>query len=213
MMTQTDKKPARRAPHAAHLSRYLRPVVAPALVLALLASPVVAAELPTGFFAGASAGVGVVSANPIGLAEVDEDTHGVGAGKLTAGYWFHRNWGVSVGYAALGNFTQKYTTGEFRGRARSLMISALGRLPLTDRWTLIGSVSATRNRIDDRGSTPGVAEFSKLHGSKSNLVFPGLELQYRLSDKMSLSFEVQGLGKAAEKVDVGYAGVGLRWNF
>ncbi|MGH1359319.1 MAG: outer membrane beta-barrel protein [Burkholderiaceae bacterium] len=182
-------------------------------LLALSSTAQAGSELPTGLFVSASVGGAGIETQSIGLVETGDTEHGNGAGKVSVGYWFSQHWGVAASYAELGKFTQTYTTGSFRGRVRSAGVSLLGRLPVNERWSLIGKLAINYNKTTQVSVTGDAAQFAKLQGHPTRLVFPGFEVNYRLSPAASLFFEMESRGKAAESLKTGYAGFGLRWQF
>lgn len=171
------------------------------------------ADLPTGMFVGLSAGGSSMETGSIGLVTTEDTGHGNGAGKISLGYWFSKSWGVETSYVPMGQFEQTYGASTFRGKVDSFAVSFLGRLPINDRWSVVGKITLAQNRVKEQSSTAGVPEFSQLRGSSTNLVLPGLEVNYRFNDAVSFLFEVDPRGSAADKVDVGYAGFGLRYYF
>ncbi|MEZ5659206.1 MAG: hypothetical protein R3E83_11940 [Burkholderiaceae bacterium] len=106
-----------------------------------------------------------------------------------------------------------YTAGTYRADVESYGMSVLGRLPINDRWTFVGKVTLDRVRATERKPTAGVAGFEKLSGSATNLVVPGLEIHYRLTDSLGLFLETEGRGNAGKELSIGYVGLGLRYSF
>ena len=190
------------------------------LTIALLCAASVAfapahAESPftTGPFVGLSLGGAGLMPRSIGLAETGESEHGNGTGKLTAGYWLSPHWGVAGSYVDMGEFTQTYTSGSFRGSVRSVGLGLLGRVAINDRWSLIGKMTLTHNRTKQTSVTGNPAQFSGLSGESTQVVLPGLEINYKVNEAASIFLEAESRGKAAEMLDTAYAGIGLRWQF
>lgn len=174
---------------------------------------IAAPDLPEGFFVGASAGGAGLFPRAVGLVETGETEHDNGALKLHAGYWFSQHWGVAASYVRLGKFTQTYTSGSFRGRSESAGISLLGRLPINRRWSVLGKLALNYNKTSELASTGDPAQFAKLRGDSVRLVFPGLEIDYRINQAATLFFEMESRGRVADGINTGYAGLGLRWHF
>lgn len=179
------------------------------------ASAPVHAEPPsaTGPFVGLSLGGAGLMPRSIGLAETGENEHDNGVGKLTAGYWFSPHWGIAASYIDMGEFTQTYTSGSFSGDVRSLGLGLLGRVAITDRWSLIGKMTLTHNRTKQTAVTGDPAQFPNLSGNSTQVVAPGLEINYQVNEAASIFVEAESRGKAARKLDTAYAGIGLRWRF
>lgn len=168
--------------------------------------------LKLGPFVSLSAGYAELDTGRIGLLETG-DTEGAGAGKLTAGYWFSKHWGVSANYVAHGEVSQQFADGTFRADGQSFGVALLGRVPISERWDLIGKLNLTHVRLDDSGSSPNRPEFEKLTGSSANITFPGLEVGYRVSDQFRVFAEVEYRGGAGDEAGIGYSGLGLEWRF
>jgi len=170
-------------------------------------------RLNTGPFMDFSIGTAAIDIDPIGLVEVGDSSQNKTAGKISAGYWFAEHWGASINYVELGSYEQEYATGTFRGSASSYGISLLGRLPLGERWSLVGKVNLTRTEMEDNGSTGGGGRFAALNGDDETIVLPGIELNYHVSDNTSVFIELDPRGKNSSDVNHGYGGVGIRWAF
>lgn len=182
-------------------------------ICAFSSSAIADTRLEPGTFIDLSAGAAGIDIEPIGLVEDKDSEHDKTAWKVNAGYWFSSHWGVSANYVELGDFSQEYGSGTFRGSARSYGVSVLGRLPIGQSWSLIGKVNLTRTEMDDNGSTGGGGKFNDLTGDETNLVLPGVEVHYHVNENASIFLELDPRGKGAEKADVGYAGIGARWSF
>lgn len=166
-----------------------------------------------GAFADISIGGGAWALGNIDAKELEDGADGDGAKKISAGYWLNKNWGVAASYVDHGDFTQKYDTGTFKGSATSSAVSLLGRIPLGQRWTLVGKVNLTHAEMKDNGSTGGNGEFKKLVGDDTSVILPGVEINYSLNDRAALFLEAEPRGQAADKLDIGYVGAGVRVKF
>ena len=178
--------------------------------LLILPGAVAAEPWRTGPFVTGSVGAGAIDFDT-NLDEFGSADHSGFSGRVAVGYWFSRHWGVSLNYAELGDFKQRFDTGTFRGSARSYGASFLGRWPLSDRWALLGKINLVQSEMDDDGSTG--TGFEELFGKERSLVLPSVEVNYRATDSLSLLLEADVRGPAAEDVDVGYVGLGVRWQF
>lgn len=185
-----------------------------AVSMAFAAAPA-HAESPfdTGPFVGLSVGGVGFMPRSIGLAETGDSEHDNGTGKLTAGYWFSPHWGVAASYIDMGEFTQTYASGSFTGDVRSAGLGLLGRVAIYDRLSLIGKMTLTHNRTKQTSVTGDPAQFSDLSGESTQVVLPGLEINYKVNEAASIFVEAESRGKAAEKLGTAYAGIGLRWQF
>jgi hypothetical protein len=170
-------------------------------------------NLPRGIYLGLSAGGAGIETRPTNLSTENTDAHVGGTGKLSVGYWFSRHWGIEGSYVPGQKFEQTFNAGVFRGKTDSYALSLLGRLPVNDRWSVVGKVSLTRNHTRDNGSTNGAANFDQFRGTDYNLVLPGLEVNYQFNDSTTLLFEVDPRGDAGDSTNIGYAGFGVRFVF
>jgi len=158
-----------------------------------------------------SAGIGFAST---GLVEDGDAKFDGTAATVRGGYWLNRNWGVSAYYSDLGEFEQKFIdAGTLKGDGESYGVSLMGRLPFAERWALVGKVNIGRASLDNNGSTLTTANVDKLTGDKTSAVLPGLELHYAMSERTTVFLEVDPRGSVTDKVDVGYAGIGVRVGF
>ena len=178
--------------------------------LLLLSSTAAAQPWDAGPFVTGSVGASAINFDT-NLDDIGDADHSGFSGRIAAGYWFSRHWGVSLNYAELGDFEQRFDTGTFRGSARSYGASFLGRWPLNDRWALLGKVNLVQSEMDDDGSTG--TGFDDLFGKERSLVLPSVEVNYRATENLTLLLEADARGPAAEDVDLGYLGLGVRWQF
>jgi hypothetical protein len=172
-----------------------------------------AADLPQGIYVGLSAGGSVIETSPRSLSTDNTDEHARGTGKLSVGYWFSRHWGIEGSYLPAQKFEQTFDAGVLRAKTDSYALSLLGRLPVNDRWSVVGKVNLTRNRTRDNGSTGGGVNFDQFRGNDTNLVLLGLEVNYQFNDATTLLFELDPRGDAGDSTNIGYAGFGIRFNF
>ncbi len=166
-----------------------------------------------GAFVDVSVGGGAWALDNIDAKEIEDSNEGDLAVKINGGYWLNKNWGVAASYVDHGDFTQKFDTGTFKGSATSTAVSLLGRIPLGQRWTMVGKVNLTHAKMKDNGSTGGDGEFKKFVGDDTTLILPGIEFNYSVNDRTSLFVEAEPRGKAADKLDIGYVGAGVRVKF
>lgn len=165
-----------------------------------------------GLFLGLSVGGSAFDTGPIGRLEQSSASGGTAA-RVRAGFWFSRHWGVEAGYTDLGSVEQSYVDGVFRGDSRSIHLSGLARLPLGERWSLIGKLTVAANQTDERGSTGNTTDFDRLSGSGGGLVFPELGIEYAVNQNLAVTVGAGPMGRSGKESSVGFAGIGLRWQF
>lgn len=158
-----------------------------------------------------SAGASGIDLGSLSTPDIGDSDHSGFVGKVSVGYWFSDHWGISADYLDLGKFEQDYSGARFNGKAHSYGASLLGRLPLGQRWSLIGKVNLTRNKMEDDGSSG--ANFERLIGHETSLVLPSLEVNYHIQPKLALTLELDARGAATDKVDLGYVGLGVKYEF
>ncbi|MEZ5648933.1 MAG: hypothetical protein R3E87_00115 [Burkholderiaceae bacterium] len=166
-----------------------------------------------GPFVDLTAGATTAAFGDIGQASGASSDQSASGFKLGAGYWFSEHWGVHVHGIRSGTIERKYAAGTYRADIESYGVSLLGRLPINERWAVIGKVTLDHVDASERKPAAGVAGFEKLSGRSTNLVLPGVEIDYRLSDSLDLIFEAEGRGNAGKELAVGYLGLGLRFSF
>ena len=168
----------------------------------------------SGAFIGVSLGGMDYSMDGInGLARTGTTEHVRTAAKVSVGYWFNQTWGVSANYVNGSQFTQTFSNGQFDGQGSSVGVSLLGRYAMSPKWTLIGKINIVRSKLRQDESSTNNALFSEIRGKSNSVVLPGIELGYRYSDSTTIFFEMDPRGSTSDKVSLGYAGFGLRWEF
>lgn len=183
------------------------------VALLALASQIAFAEdrRQQGPYVALSTGASGLGLGSISTADIGDSEHSGFVGKLSVGYWFSDYWGVSADYLELGKFEQDYPSATFRGKAHSYGASLLGRLPLGQRWSLIGKVNVVRTKMEDDGSSG--RNFDQLTGQETSVVLPSLELNYHIRPNVALTLELDARGSASNKVDLGYVGLGAKYEF
>lgn len=150
----------------------------------------------TGFYAGAGVGQSFVDQ----AAYDDEDT----AFSLFGGYQFHRNLALEAGYTDFG--TVEPATGGVALEADSLALTAVGILPVTDRFSAYAKAGLQRWNLDS--AIPGLT--GSLDDSGTDTLY-GAGLQYRFSDNVALRGEYTR--SQFEDLDVDSAQLQLRFDF
>jgi len=166
-----------------------------------------------GPYVGVSLGASGVGFETIERAEIGENDQSGTAGKVSAGYWISRHLGVEANYSDLGDFSQQFAGGTWKGSAKSYGVSLLGRLPVGERWSFVGKLNLTRAEVDDNGSTGNTAGFDQFNGDSTSLVLPGLEVNYSFTPRSTVFLELDPRGSGGDKLDLGYVGVGWRVAF
>lgn len=136
---------------------------------------------------------------------------------LGGGYRFNRNFALEGSYHDIGDVSRR-GIGEFD--TKSLQLSALGILPIGDRFELFGKASVGRSRNEftpDKGAR-GLSKASE----NVNLFALGVGANYHFNDHFSLRLDVDGLTKAgsgfrrkagADEIKTGEATLSLGYRF
>lgn len=129
--------------------------------------------------------------------------------SLAAGTFFDRNFGLELGYTDFGSINR----GGGRTRADGINLSAVGRVPLSTSFNLLGKLGTTYGRTQV-SSLPG----SGITGGNENGfgLSLGLGAEYAFTNQFSvvLQYELHDLRFAGGGRDhVGNTSVGLRYRF
>jgi OmpA-OmpF porin, OOP family len=173
-------------------------------VVRVLAFILVAGGLAAGTASAAESGAYVGAG--VGATHDEDSINGVSgqgnavSGKLYGGYQFNRYAGIEGGYTDLGHINN--STGTINGRAAYL--DAVGTLPLTDKFSLLGSVGVAHANLDtSNGDDSG-------NGLKL-----GVGAQYALTDNVALRAQAERYRVDAfgAKPDIDQYTVGVRYAF
>lgn len=116
-----------------------------------------------------------------GIGEAKTDTRET-SWKLYGGYQFNPTWGVELGYTDLRRF---------RGSdIGSWSLAGTGKLPLSERWSLLGKLGAAWNRPKFPGS------------SNHTDLLAGIGVGYSMTKNVGLRLEYEDFGKLS-KVNTG----------
>lgn len=133
--------------------------------------------------------------------------------SLAGGYQFNKNWAAELGYRFIGSDTKSYTEGANKWtesyRFRSIDLSAIGTLPLTDQFSVFGRLGyGTLQVKESYAVTAGSAPTSyRGSGTDSGLIY-GLGADYALTKQLSVRGEYQ---RVASNVSV--LALGLKYGF
>ncbi len=103
-------------------------------LLGLFASASVLAQTPPGFYAGVGVGKASIEVDDVGFDA--DDT----AFKVFGGYNFNQNFALELAFFDGGNPDERFGPGSVEVALDGINISALGRLPLNDVFSLFGKV-------------------------------------------------------------------------
>jgi OOP family OmpA-OmpF porin len=200
-------------------------------VLAAIASPFAMADNP-GWYGGVSVGRSSASIDTAGISSAllagglvtssiesaDNDT----GYKLFAGYRFNRNFAIEGGYFELGSFGFRAATvpaGTLSGnlKAAGLNIDAVGILPITEKFSVLGRFGLTYADTRDSFSGTGLAAVRNASPAKRDTNYKfGLGLQYAFTDSLSMRADVERFrinDAVGSKGDIDLTSVGVVYRF
>ena len=117
--------------------------------------------------------------------------------KLFGGYQMNRYWGLEAGYFDLGTFDFKAQTappGSLTGeiKLRGLNLDVVGRMPLTEKFSVFGRVGAHYTETRDTFTGSGAVNVTNANPSKTEWNPKiGLGLEYSLTQALALRGEVE----------------------
>ena len=113
--------------------------------------------------------------------------------RIAGGFHFSPMMAVEVGYALFGDSTLQGAGGSFTLQARSLQVSAVGSLPLSPQFDLIGKVGLSNNSYTVK--TTGNAFMLSGGTSSQSDILLGIGAQYHINPKMALRAQYESFGK------------------
>lgn len=149
-------------------------------------APVLAAEVPGGWYVGASVGAvqTTITRNPSNGLAVDDKSDT--AWSLRGGYRFHENWALEAGYANLGKVRYHFPGyPQHAVKFEVFHLSAVGILPLTEHLSGFAKLGVASVRANDEGKK-----------ASDTTPHAGLGLSYALTQAMSLRADYDYYGRA-----------------
>ena len=138
--------------------------------------------------------------SPPGVTVDDTDV----AGQFRAGYRFHPNYGLELGYYSLGEYGLSAGDVTASAQARSVGLSLVGVLPLNN-WELYGRVGYARSELDVDANASNLAVSAR---ARENEWFGGIGARYRVAPDWAVFAEWQKHDKL--EVDAFFIGVDLK---
>lgn len=199
--------------------------------LAAISSPYAAAE-DAGWYVGASGGPSKatiddakISSSLIGggfqSSTIADDNRSTGY-KLFGGYQFSPNFALEGGYFDLGKFGFTATTvpaGTLTGdiRVRGINVDAVGTLPLTEKFSVIGRIGVQRAEATDNfAGTGAVSVLNPSPNKRENNLKVGLGLQYAFTESLALRTEIERYridDAVGNRGDIDHLSIGLVYRF
>ena len=184
------------------------------LILAILFSALSLASAPTlsqdtghtGLYAGFGLGKSKVRDLCEGLTNCDDkDT----ALNIFAGYQANRNFGVELGYAELGKFSGSVPGISVTGEVTGFELSAVGTLPIDEKFALYGKLGFFMWDVDVRGSAGGFGFSGSDDGTDPTIA---IGARYSLTRNVAMQVQWQRYFDIGDS-DLDVVGVGLLFRF
>jgi OmpA-OmpF porin, OOP family len=181
------------------------------LILAILFSALSLGSAPalsqdTGLYAGFGLGKSKVKDLCEGLTNCDDkDT----ALNIFAGYQANRNFGVELGYAELGKFSGSVPGISVTGEVTGFELSAVGTLPIDEKFALYGKLGFFMWDVDVRGSAGGFGFSGSDDGTDPTLA---IGARYSLTRNVALQVQWQRYFDIGDS-DIDVIGLGVLFRF
>jgi len=129
-------------------------------------------------YAGISLGRSSASATSNAVLTKSTDT----VAGILVGYQFNRNWGIEAQYTGLGKFAGTHTApaATFSGKTDALSLTALGILPVSDRFSIYGKLGIARAKTS-ASSVP-----AQLTGATRSAGTYGLGAQFNVNGSVGI---------------------------
>ncbi len=118
--------------------------------------------------------------------------------KLLGGFQFTPNWGLEAQYTALGNRTITATAGATTGTgsasANQWSLAGTGTMPLSNGFSLMGKLGASRNQINGGNFCAG-ATCGNLGSSSRTDLLAGVGVGYSFNKNIGIRAEYENFGK------------------
>ncbi len=167
------------------------------LAIGLAAVMAVTISTPTfaeGFYIGAGISQSFIDKNGF-----DEDDT---SGKVFGGYSFNDYLAIEGAYYDFGDISDGNNSAEIDG----ISLAVVGKLPVSNRFTLFGKVGGHDWDADTTGAVSG-----QISSDSDTDAFYGLGVEYSISQSISLRGELERY--EVEDLDVDVATIGISFNF
>lgn len=156
----------------------------------------------------ADAGLGGISST------LDKDDTGY---KLMFGYKFNQNFALEGGYVDLGKSTYDVSvtvpaaaTAKFEAEVSGWVVSALGIMPLNDKFSVFAKLGTIYNEVKENGTvTAGGTTYTANTSGRSWKATYGVGTQYEFDKNWGVRAEYERFDKLGDKSDTGEADVDL----
>jgi OOP family OmpA-OmpF porin len=188
------------------MNRQFRYLILAMLFSALSLGSAPASSQDAGLYAGFNFGQSKVRNLCEGLTNCDDkDT----ALSIFAGYQVNRNFGVEFGYADLGKFSGSVPGISVTGEVTGFELSAVGTLPIDQKFALYGKLGFFMWDVDVRGSAGGFGFSGSDDGTDPTLA---IGARYSFTRNVAMQVQWQRYFDVGDS-DIDVIGVGLLFRF
>jgi len=167
--------------------------------LALMAATAVQADTQPGFYAGAGIGTTTVGDDDFDGPGIDDSDTGF---KVFGGYYFNENYGVEVGYFDFGEASASLGGDSLSVGVSGLAASVVGRLPVSDMFSLYGKLGFASYDVDVDFNIAGFGSGSE-SDSDSDLIYGvGGALSFGGNFEARLEYEALNVDGDASMISV-----------
>ena len=124
--------------------------------------------------------------------------------KLFGGYDFNRTWGVEAGFVGNSRFGSSlmipegstYRAVPIAFRTRTGYLAAKATMPVSERFSIVTKlgVAASRSKVD---MSDPINVYNEHSSSTKYGLYAGIGLKYQLTEKVSLSLELERMGRTS----------------
>jgi OOP family OmpA-OmpF porin len=164
-----------------------------ALLSAFVATPALADNSGRFYMGGDLGAASFSNANLFFAAGGQATFPNPGVIRIAGGFHFNPMVAVEVGYAIFGDSILQGAGGSFTLQARSLQVAAVGSLPLSPQFDLIGKAGLSNNSYTVK--TTGNAFMASGGTSSQSDILLGIGAQFHINPKMALRAQYESFGK------------------
>ena len=171
----------------------------------LLACVMCAASISPALAAGPYIGLGVNVTNQEG------GNNTFASVKLRGGYDFNETWGVEAGILGVPQYdAYDWRSNPGKARGHSMYVAGKATMPISEKFSLVTKLGVAHTRLKFEDSTPiGSTAFDKTYTTG---VYAAIGLKYALTEKTSISLELERMGRQSSRIRRGAQGDAVSLN-
>ena len=157
----------------------------------LFACLIGAASIAPAHAAGPYVGIGVSAFDKTGAENKIK-----GSLKLFGGYDFNDTWGIEAGLVGLPEYRAFSAMSDGKASGQTLYVAAKATTPIVGKLSLITKLGIAQTRLKF------TADMNDFHENRTGL-YAGIGLKYALTEKISLTMELERLGRESRNIGAG----------